>query len=317
MANAGANECAGIVGLLSLAAQASALSHCRPTNGVSISHDTSHLERNWASFREPARNGQGEEATLSWCDKLASVPTVGFKLDAHFGSGDALLDALSPITNRLIAGDTVKFSLDQHTSLDVALTSEDGFQYMLDATKVAVGFRHRLKAKAISGGPPIMEMLSTPLPYTQLLPEVSRRLSEAVLLMPNASSRQIQRVGVLASTQVSEEDLPPGISRFIEYMGRPWGGSLEHFKINLTCGLEKTPEWTDRCIHTLTKPEDMERLLTLQFDWQRTFTTGRSIGPDSVESILATAHKASTKYFEDLAEGNRFDEEIIRATARA
>ena len=98
-------------------------------------------------------------------------------------------------------------------------------------------------------------------------------------------------------------------------MGRPWKGAVEHYNtISITAEVGKTKDWSDRCLHTVTKSEDPEQLLALNFDWQRTYNTGRPIKADVLNEGLKSAQAAATKYFEDLAEGSLFDEEIIRAT---
>jgi hypothetical protein len=255
---------------------------------------------------------------VSWCDKLASTPTVGFGLNAHFAPVDFLLDALSPILDRATEAEAKHFTLEQtNTPFSTVINTNDGFRYSLDESKVSVAFHHRIRYRAVSGGPPTMEMLSRPMPYTTLLSDVCTKLVEATLLLPNAKTRTIRRVGVISTTPIAEGDIPPGIKRLIEYVGRPWGGALENFNIMINAQIAKTGEITERCLHTLTKPEDKDELLTLQFDWQRRFNTEWQITKSNLDRILESAARDSLKYFEDLAEGNRFDEVLIREAANA
>jgi hypothetical protein len=254
---------------------------------------------------------------LSWCDKLASVPGVGFKIDTHFAPSDTILNGLSPILDPLVKGDKTQFDLTLLQPYEIAFRTEDGFEYGVGSSKVSVTFKHRLRAKAQSAGPPVMEMLSHPMPFTQLLPEISKRLIELTLLVPKSKERSVTRVGVISTTVIAEGELPPGIVRFIKYVGRPWKNMLDHYNINITADLGKGGGWTDRCIHTLTKSEDREQLLSLNFDWQRTFASGRSINSPELADILESAERSALRYFEDLAEGGRFDEEIISGATAA
>ncbi|MDA0306951.1 MAG: hypothetical protein O3B76_11835, partial [Proteobacteria bacterium] len=98
---------------------------------------------------------------MSWCDKLASTPSVGFKLDYHFASGDEILHALGPILNNWVEGDKSQFSILRHESFVVELSTNDGFHYGVEPSKIHVTFTHKMKVKPVSGGPPVMEMLST------------------------------------------------------------------------------------------------------------------------------------------------------------
>ncbi|NQV46323.1 MAG: hypothetical protein HQ504_00925 [Rhodospirillaceae bacterium] len=245
---------------------------------------------------------------------MASTPSVGFKLDHHFATGDAIFDALDPILDKWVDGEKQLFTVKKHESFSVSFDTIDGFVYGIEPSKVHISFSHKMKAKPVSGGPPIMEMLSSPLPFTELLPNVSERLSTTTLLLPGASTRNIQRVGIVTSTAVAEDEVPPGIERFIKYIGRPWNSSAECFSFSITTEVNSTSDWSDRCIHTLVKLEEPEELLTIVFDWQRKFTSGRPITSNSLKEILVKAEKDSLDYFEDVAEGSRFDEDIINST---
>ena len=255
------------------------------------------------------------EDILSWCDKLASMPAVGFRLDPHFLSGADFLNAFAPILDKLVDGETVKFTLDRIEPFSATFTTEDGFQYGAEPQKVFVSFQHRLRPRAVSGGLPVLQLLSQPAPFTQLLTQVCERLSEAILLVPGVKSRKVVRVGVVASTKVADEDLPPGIVRFIKYVGRPWKGVAPHFAFQITADVGASSGSVDRCVHSLSRlEEDRDKLVAIQLDWQRIFSSSRAITPDSIEEILLDARKASAAYFEDLAEGNRFDEDVLSKT---
>lgn len=252
-----------------------------------------------------------------WCDKLASTPTVGFALDWHFAPADSLLESMSPFLDKLGQGLRPRFNVERHASFEVNFTTDDGFQYAVGPRQISVAFHHKMKVKATSGAPPTMEMLSQPLPYTKLLNNVIDKLVDATLLIAGPKARQVNRVGIVSTTRVAIEDAPPGIARFVQYIGRPWKGFADFYNINITSDLAKTKDWSDRCIHILTKAEeDEDKLLRIQLDWQRTLAIGRAITKDTLRELLAGAEKEANAYFEDIAEGSRFDEDVIRETTR-
>jgi hypothetical protein len=251
---------------------------------------------------------------LGWCDKLASTPAVGFTLDWHFATSNAIFQAFSPILDKLVENNKQTFTMERQEAFNVTFTTNDGFQYAIEPSKIVVTFHHRLKVKQISGGPPTMELLSSPLPFSQLLPDVEKKLIEAALLLPGANTRTVTRIGIVSTTLVAEDEVPPGIERFIKYIGRPWKGSVDNFNVQIVAELDKTPKWSDRCVHLLVKPEDREQLPTLRFDWQRTFVSGRPLTHESLRDMTASAKIASLKYLEELAEGSQFDEDIIRSS---
>jgi hypothetical protein len=251
---------------------------------------------------------------LSWCDKLASTPTIGFKLNYHYSPPDEILAVLSPVMDAAVRGDKPATNLTQYDlSPAVTFSTHDGFRYSADGFKISVGFEHVLRTKAISGGPPIMEMLSKPMPFTVLLPVVGQKLKEATLLFEEMKRRTIWRIGIISTTRVAEDDLPPGIQRFVKYLGRPWKRGIASYNYHVLSNLDDGSGWSDRCINNLIKPDDdPDELMTLQFDWQRSFTSGRDITAEVLDEMLQTAEKASLNHFEELAEGNQFDESLIR-----
>jgi hypothetical protein len=170
-----------------------------------------------------------------------------------------------------------------------------------------------MKMKMVSGSLPTAEMLSSPMPYTQLLPQVSNKLIEATLLVCKGTARKISRVGIVTAATVNTDDIPPGLKRFIAYMGRPWGQVVDYYSVQITAPLAEESLWSDRCIHTMIKNEDdPEQLVRLSLDWQRGLKTGHGVTQESLTELVRHAEKSAMQYFEDVAEGNLFDEELIR-----
>lgn len=219
--------------------------------------------------------------------------------------------------NPLFQGEKARFSVGHQTSFEVRIDTEEGFQYAVDSIKTTVAFRHRMKAKNVSGGPPTMEMISKPLPFTVLLPEVFKRLMNMTLVVPASKDRKVVRVGVISTTAVGEDQLPPGVARFIEYVGRPWKGSAEQYEIQILSNLQSASGYQDRCIHTVKKTEDPDQLIAVTLDWQRLFNIGQPTDRAKLEDLAAKAEKSALAYFEDVAEGKRFDEKLIRDAADA
>ena len=252
---------------------------------------------------------------MSWCDKLASTPSIGVKLDNHFAPSAEILEVLKPILDPLVERERPRFLINRLDPFAVELTTEDGFHYGIEPSRLWIDFQYRLRVKPVSGGPPVAELLSRAAPFSELLPEVSSRLLEATkkVLEIAPRPRKLKRVGIVSMTQVSEADLPPGIGRFIDYVARPWHGLVGQYSLQITADLRKTDDWFDRCNHVVVKPDDPEQLLMLQFDWHRTFVKERDATLDLIKEEISRAEPDSMKYFEELGEGNRFDEELIRS----
>jgi hypothetical protein len=168
-----------------------------------------------------------------------------------------------------------------------------------------------MRLKAVSGGPPVGEMLSTPLPYTALLPQLAKDLVDLVLLLPSSPNRKVRRIGVIASANVEPDVAPPGVRRFLDYVGKPWKRLIDGYRFEVTGIIEENSTHSDRCIHTLAHVEGGD-LLALKFDWQRTFAKGQLMTEDGLQKSSEAAQKSALEYFEDLAVGNRFDAELIK-----
>jgi hypothetical protein len=245
--------------------------------------------------------------SVSWCDKLASVPSAGFKFNHRYLPIEKVLESWHSILDDNAVDSGPKFQLTRFDDFNFDVNTEAGFKYGADASRVYVAFNHRMKLRNVSGGAPKVEMLSTPQPFTKLLPEVLRRMVGAAMLMPDIRSRQLLRVGTTSMTPVDAIDLPPGISRFIDYMGRPWNGLTGGFTMQLTADVGKHKLWSDRCIHTILRSENEDEVMTLIFDFQRTFVDPRPVTKETLQEACDKVERDSLAYFEELAEGNMFD----------
>jgi hypothetical protein len=264
-----------------------------------------------------ARVLKGAFAVASWCDKLASTPTVGLKLSPHYASSDALLDSLSPLLNKWASSETQNFNLERQESFAVTLNTDDGYVYTIEPERINVGFKHKVRVVPVSAGPPVLRMLSEPLPYSQLLPQVVDRLVDVFERLPGRKDRPVDRIGIVATTIVAEDDMPPGIRRFIEYVSRPWNGIMDAYSIRIVGALGSSSNWKDRCVHHVSKAEDEESLMSITLDWQRVLTPPSQVSRVSLTDALYNAQHAALGYFEEVAEGGRFDEELIRSSAHA
>ena len=117
--------------------------------------------------------------------------------------------------------------------------------------------------------------------------------------------------GIVTNALVEEENFPPGINKLIEYFSRPWPKRLIAYTFNVTAELHDDTRWMDRCIHNVTKSEDKNTPPILNIDWQRSFKRERVLDDKSLKADIAAARQAALSYFEALAEGSMFDEDVI------
>jgi hypothetical protein len=252
---------------------------------------------------------------LVWCDKLASTPGIGLTFDARLIPSASILAALAPVFEKWVLGenDKLEFTVDRLDPFSLQVTSYTGYQYGVTHSRLAVEFVHRMKLRPTSAGPPVAELTSQPLPFTTLIPEISKRLVESTMLLPEIKTRKVKRIGIISTTALDEAIMPPGIARFVKYMGRPWQGAVEDYHFVITSELRRDSQSIDKCIHTLRKPADPDQLPSLRFDWQRWLDPSQPVQVELLETLLRDAEKSAMMYFEELAEGNRFDEDLLRS----
>jgi len=250
---------------------------------------------------------------------LASTPGVGITLDDLFAPSSALLAALTPISSKWVEKEKPAFVIEGQDPFTVALTTFDGFHYGLNQRQIYVEFRHRVKLEPQSAGPPIAVMVSKPMPFTRLLPEVQERLVEAAGLVVGGTERLLHRVGVVCSTTVLEEEAPPGIVRFLDYIQQPWGVTADAYAIDVTSKLpikdKKKSGILDRCQHAVSKQEFGDGLVNIKLDWQRRFDPPLKLSVKLLGDILDEAQEDALDYFEDVGQGDRFDAAILSAPA--
>jgi len=244
---------------------------------------------------------------LSWCDKLASTPSMGIQLTSDFLPAEQILASLNSILNEHVDEDRGTFDVETIEPFRLIFNTDSGFRYSFDQKSAAITFNHRIRAQAASAGPPIMELISKAAPYTELLNQVKERLARAVALLPNINSRHISRVGIVSVTQVDLEDAPPGIRSLFEVLGKPLGGTVDSFNCAITTVLNKDYNYIDRCIHTFVLPEPPKKMVTVQLDWQRLFNTSQSASAKSTRQVMDAAQGEALAYFEKVAEGGLSD----------
>lgn len=248
---------------------------------------------------------------MSWCDKLASTPAIGVRLDRSYDPISVTLERVAPIISSWSSSgpEEAPFTIDQEDLFSCTLQTLDGYSYFLGPDRLAVEFRHRLRLQGQSAGPPVAELLSKPRPYTELLEDVTERLLKVVELVTAGRARKLERFGVVTTTQVIEDEMPPGVARFLNHVRKPWGTTADAYNVELTTKLTKATDAAhqDRCIHHIRKAEDRDGLVFVKLDWQRWLDESKGLSMSSLPGLLSEARKNALAYFEDIGQGERFD----------
>jgi len=140
--------------------------------------------------------------------------------------------------------------------------------------------------------------------YSDILTEVQDRLVKFTSALDLPSQSNLGRIGVVASCRLELTNLPPGISRFITFLGRPWRESLDEGRIHLRIPLSNHQRGRDRCHHIVSFNRDSDLgLLELKLDWQRCFEPSIRVDA-SLEKELSTSTANAVSYFETFGRGD-------------
>ncbi|WP_141245445.1 hypothetical protein [Mesorhizobium sp. WSM3864] len=238
---------------------------------------------------------------------MASVPSVGIFYAPVFVSSDRIIDSIAPMLNRWTVDGKADFAISVPDPLKVEIRHNNGFTYAVESNRVSIAYQHRVKFRNISGGRPVAELISSPLPFSGLLDAAIDDIIELTLLLPIAKSSSINRVGIVSSTHADEDDMPPGVRKLIDFLAKPWPGALSAYQVSIVGNLPSSKEYEDRCIYGITKPDDDSDIPNYKFDWQRGYVTSFPINKDTLQKEFQRNRKAAIEYFEKLAIGDEFD----------
>ena len=265
----------------------------------------------WFAFAPHVR-----ECSMNWCDKLGSTPAMGYQLDWHTLPSDILLNALSPLVDTMVSGDEQKFSIDLKDALKLTFTSHEGFQFGLEPARVFVQFNHRAAFRIGSGGIPNFVLNSKPAPYTELLDEVQRHLLNTMETVNRLKVRRLAGIGVVTSTVVDQHDLPPGIKKLLMHVSKPWEGRLETLTFQAQTVVSEDEEFSYRCTHTVIKKLRDDDPIEVIFDYQRVYKKPQEVDASRIRTATDSVKKLALDYFEQLAQGDRFDDILNDADNR-
>ena len=109
---------------------------------------------------------------------------------------------------------------------------------------------------------------------------------------------------MVADCRLDGESLPPGVTKFLDHIGRPWGTRPIVFTGTTTVDLPKDDTWTYRCHHVIDVNTDRPGDVRLKLDWQMMPIGGaRLIGRGSSAQLVQEACVRANQYFEQFGGG--------------
>ena len=240
---------------------------------------------------------------MNWLDLAVASPSIGIQCEPRLQFPHEMLDALKPTLAKWKAarGDLI-FHVPSVASL-IQIKPGDGFICDVLGNGLTTTFAYQSKV--------VDKPASLPTITNPSVQRFSDLLSRAIELSSAICERLsdppvvLTRLGIVADCRIDEKAMPPGVTRFLEHVGKPWQSRPVILSGVTTVDLPSDDRWTYRCHHAIDinsvdRPEDVR----VKLDWQM-FPKGdpRPIARGNAQQLISEAAARANKYFERFGGG--------------
>ena len=241
---------------------------------------------------------------MLWLDGLLSVPAIGILLKPNFKNIFLFQERLVAFID-LISKEYDELVINKLEEWGYSIkTPKSGFSFKLSPRNIIVEFSYVLEEKLQAGAFPAYDIpeLSS---YSELLEKTKKYIQELVHGLKDIEGFEYRRVGIVAETDLDKESPPPGISAFLNHLGKPWKGPLTISETKLVAELNKGDNYIDRCHHLLSFNEEVPGMgYRLKLDWQRLFKEPVPLEPAKLQRAIDDCITKAKGYFETFGEGD-------------
>ncbi len=241
---------------------------------------------------------------MNWLDLALSAPTIGIVCEPRLQFPHEMLDDLRPALEKWKKDHSNLLFYNPAPTALIQIKVGDGFVCDLLGNGFNTTFKYETK---VVDTPAALPTLTTPdvLKFSDLLTRAIE-LTATIFERLKAPPVLVTRIGIVADCRLDEKDLPPGIERFLSYLGAPWGAKPSILSGTMTFDLPKHEKWTRRCHHMVDR-EVVERPgdLRIRLDWQMSLEKGSShrVAEGAAKSFVEDAAGHANAYFEKFAAG--------------
>ena len=239
---------------------------------------------------------------MTWLDRVLAVPTIGFSLTPELLSDHEVVTSIRPLFDAWAKEGEVSI---QQKDMSLAFQTASGYKFSIDHNVATVEFAYRFELKDRPGTFPVFPQLETE-KYSVLLERIIGKTNEFIEHVFANRRRNLVRLGIVATSRIDGENLPPGVALYIEHLQRPWGKPLIRCDSNLVSVLREDEKTRDQCHHRLSfdqgdklKKNDFRFVL----DWQRVMLTPTELRSGSSRGQLQSASSSALDYFEKFGRG--------------
>jgi hypothetical protein len=142
--------------------------------------------------------------------------------------------------------------------------------------------------------------------YSELLEQTKKYIEEIIALFDAIKGITYDRVGIVATANLDENSVPPGLNTWLNYLGKPWDHELHETDITLWATLRKEKDYFERCAHNVEFKREKIPQTGYRFtmDWQRMYDIPPTLNSKKTHTILDNCIKSAIEYFEKFGEGD-------------
>jgi hypothetical protein len=243
-------------------------------------------------------------SATNWLDVALAAPIIGLACEPRLQFPHEMGDAIKPVLEKWKTKfPEILFTIPAQAAL-LNVKVGDGFHIDLLGNAINTSFKYETKLIDVPAAlpqvasqkvRPFSELVATAVEYTAAICEHLR-----------VPPIDVTRIGVVADSRLSADALPPGVGKFLKYLGAPWGAQPVAFAGAFTTSFgPEDKDWESRCHHFLDVSPERPGDVRLRLDWQMYTPPSSShrLVSGEARGLLERAVRHANQYFETFAAG--------------
>lgn len=222
-----------------------------------------------------------------WFDLVPSTPTIGIRHEPWVAFGSGTEAAIDVLLSRWTTP-TLEFSPGLHK----VTSKKDGLTATFQPNHVMFQFQYSWRIETDAPSRPKLVYEQPAEIFSVLLRSLTEHAERALATL--RSSLRVEFIGVVLQSTLDPDNLPPGASRLVGQLARPFQGRLSAYNANLTVEVGDAA----RCHHRMERRQDDLDEVRFNLDWQRLWSPPEAMSGAQIVSSLRKVQDNALGYFE-------------------
>jgi len=239
---------------------------------------------------------------MTWIDGVLAVPTIGISINMPLSIVLNLNHHLSKFFDN-IAAKHKKWKVNQKKESACEINADD-YTYKIARNRMSIGFNYQVEEEKLPGAFPVVTFPDVQM-YSDLIASTEAEFMELLTIFDGIKGIDLNFIGIVATIELDHDNLPPGVSRLMTHLSKPWGTDLSEFQVRLTARIHEGEGFFERCHHHVEYNEDKKEAgFKLVLDWQRVYNEPSSLSSNSFRTKFRECLDRALGYFEKIGEGD-------------